>query len=183
MIKIDLSNTLEPLFVNREFTEFIFLSELIDGSSKELHVLISEHPDPLLPNVYNLAFGPLGDDGEIDDQAIISHKNVNIVFSSILFYAYTFLLANEGEPFSMGVDGSNETRAYLYHRMFSYNQHELADVFYIVGVDWYVRLLRNGNDIERDEQGFPYFKPRPEPFDIARKPADMYRYYMFSLNR
>jgi hypothetical protein len=50
-----------------------------------------------------------------------------------------------------------------------------------IGVDWYVRLLRN-RDIERDKRGNPLFKPRPEPFDLKRNPIDLYRYYIFSLN-
>lgn len=180
-VPIDLNNTVEPVFVNNDFTEFIFRSRLVDGADKEMHVLFSKHPDPLLPNVYNLAFGPIGGDGEIDDQVVVRHKDINLVFSSVLFYAYFFLLANEDKGYSIGVDGSNDIRAYLYHRMFNYNSSELADVFYIVGVDWYVRLLRNGTDIERDGEGYPLFKPRPEPFDLERNPADMYRYYMFSL--
>jgi hypothetical protein len=66
--------------------------------------------------------------------------------------------------------------------MFRYNSENLSDTIVNVGVDWYVKLLRNGTDIERDSDGLPLFKPRPEPFDLTRNAGDLYRYYIFSLN-
>ena len=135
-----------------------------------------------MPNVFNLAFGPLGNDNKIDDKIRVSHKNLNKVFSTILLFAITFLEDNSDKEYSIGIDGSNETRAYLYHRMFRYNNDSLSDTIITVGVDWYVKLLRNGTDIERDSDGLPLFKPRPEPFDLKREPRDLYRYYIFSLN-
>src|SRR5690606_32736290 len=131
----------------------------------------------------NLAFGPIDQNGDIDDRIILKHKNVNKVFSTVLFYAITFLEDNSTESYSIGIDGSNEIRAYLYHRMFRFNQMYLSDIILTVGVDWYVKLLRNGTDIERDSDGLPLFKPRPEPFDLTRKPNDLYRYYIFTLNK
>jgi hypothetical protein len=77
---------------------------------------------------------------------------------------------------------SNDTRAYLYHRMFQTNRKHLDEFFSSIGVDWYVRLLRN-QDIEKDEDGNAFFKPRPEPFDYKRANHDLYRYYMFKLKK
>lgn len=182
MIKIDLDDTFEALTASEDLKRFTFNSELIDNTHLELHVLISEHPDPLLLDVYNLAFGPPGKDNEIDDDIAVCHKNLNKVFSTILLFAITFLQDNKDNQYSIGIDGSDERRAYLYHRMFRYNKVSLSDSIVTVGVDWYVKLLRNGTDIERDSGGLPLFKPRPEPFDINRKAGDLYRYYMFSLN-
>lgn len=181
MIKIDLDDTFHPKTVNKDLTKFTFESQLTDKSVIELHVKISNHSDPLLKGVFNLAFGPLGKNGEIDDEIQLKHKNGNKVFSTVLFYAIAFLQINP-ESYSIGIDGSNEIRAYLYHRMFRFNHRTLSDTIVTVGVDWYVRLLRNGTDIERDENNFPFFKPRPEPFDLDRNTNDLYRYYMFSLN-
>lgn len=182
MIKIDLDDTFDVTTVSEDLTRFTFNSELKDYSVVELHVLISEHPDPLLPGVHNLAFGPLGDDNEIDDKINLRHQNVNKVFSTVLLFAITFLENYNNENYSIGIDGSNEIRASLYHRMFRYNYDNLSDTIVTVGVDWYVKLLRNGTDIERDSDGIPLFKPRPEPFDLNRSPRDLYRYYLFSLN-
>ncbi|MEE4000834.1 hypothetical protein V1T75_10830 [Tenacibaculum sp. FZY0031] len=182
MIKIDLDDTFDANSASEDLSRFTFNSELKNEAIVELHVLISKHPDPLLPDVYNLAFGPLGDDNEIDDEIILSHRNVNKVFSTVLLFAITFLENNRDENYFIGIDGSNEIRANLYHRMFRYNYNSLSDTIVTVGVDWYVKLLRNGTDIERDSDGIPLFKPRPEPFDLNRSPKDLYRYYMFSLN-
>lgn len=95
---------------------------------------------------------------------------------------FSFLEENSNKAYSIGIDGSNEVRANLYHRMFRHNFVKLSDIILAVGVDWYVKLLRNGTDIERDNDGLPLFKPRPEPFDLNRNPRDLYRYYLFSLN-
>jgi hypothetical protein len=81
----------------------------------------------------------------------------------------------------IGIDGSDDVRAYLYHRIFRHNIDNLSDYLSIIGVDWHVKLLRNRQDIERDENEIPLFKPRPEPFDMERKPSDLYSYYIFSL--
>lgn len=182
MIKVDLDDTFDATSASENLKRFTFYTELKDNTNLELHVLISEHPDPLLPNVFNLAFGPLGKDNKIDDKIAVRHKNINKVFSTILLFAITFLVDNTDKEYSIGIDGSNETRAYLYHRMFRFNNDSLCDAIITVGVDWYVKLLRNGTDIERDSDGLPLFKPRPEPFDLKRNPRDLYRYYIFSLN-
>lgn len=182
MIKIDLDDTFDAITASEDLKKFTFNTELKDDTELELHVLISEHPDPLLPNVFNLAFGPLNEDNEINDAIAIPHKNINKVFSTVLFFSITFLEDNSGNQYSIGIDGSDEIRAYLYHRMFRYNNDTLSDTIITVGVDWYVKLLRNGTDIERDSDGIPLFKPRPEPFDLSRNPKDLYRYYLFSLN-
>jgi hypothetical protein len=178
MIKINLSKAIDPLYVNEELTEFKFISIQKDGQSVELVVHIKENPIHLLPNVFNLAFGPLNADGQIDDTATLNHVDLNLVFSTIIFYTLAFL---EGKSVVfVGIDGSDERRAYLYHRMFNSNYKYLSDIIVPIGVDWYVRLLRD-NTIEMDNTGNPYFKPRPEPFDRKRKSTDLYRYYIISL--
>ena len=79
MIKIDLDDTFDAKSASEDLTRFTFHSELKDNTIVELHVLICEHPDPFLPGVFNLAFGPIGDDNEIDDKINLRHKNVNKV--------------------------------------------------------------------------------------------------------
>lgn len=179
MIKINLEDTYEPKYVSEDFKYFIFESELHDNKLIELHVNIQVHPDLYLPNVFNLGFGPTKEDGTLDDKFKAKHKNINKLFSSILLYGILFL--NQNKDNSIGIDGSDDLRAYLYHRMFRYNISNLENLS-IVGVDWYVRLLRNKIDIERDENGYPFFKPRPEVFDTERNPHDLYRYYIYKLN-
>ena len=57
----------------------------------------------------------------------------------------------------------------------------MSEYFDAVGVDWYVKLLRNQQDVERDHDGNPFFKPRPEEFDYTRTRAGLYRYYILQL--
>lgn len=180
MIKIDLNNTYDPKYVSEDFSYFIFESTLVNETLIELHVVIEQHSDPHLPNVYNLGFGPSDGNGSFDDKFKGRHKDANKLFSSVLLYGILFLQQNK--EFSIGIDGSDDIRAYLYHRMFRYNISELNELLSIVGVDWYVKLLRNKTDIERDANGNPFFKPRPEAFDTERDPNDLYRYYIYKLN-
>lgn len=181
MITIDLEDTYAPHYVSEDLMTFTFTSILSDATAIELYVLIREHPDPLLSGVYNLSFGPLGENDQIDDEIILNHQNINRVISTAFLFAITFLENYSHKNFHIGVDGSTDVRDYLYHRMFKYNYDSLSETIVIVGVDWYAKLLRNGKDIERDSFERPLFKPIPEPFDVDRKSSDLYRYYMFTL--
>ncbi len=177
MIKIDFDNTFDFIDFGDNLSFVTFKSILHNGSELEIKVKINSINDPLLPNVYNLSFGPLNPKGNIDDEIKIKHSNTSKVFSTILLYALTYIKVNP--KITIGIDGSNDARAYLYHRMFISNKDYLSEYFITIGVDWYVRLLRKGNDVERDEKGIPIFKPKPESFDYKRKHVDLYRYYMF----
>lgn len=162
--------------------DFSFMTfNTVDKKGVEFLIKIQISPlqNRLLPNVSNLAFGPLDADGKIDDSAQIHHENKAKVFSTILFFCLAFL--QQHPHITIGLDGSDEVRAYLYHRMFLKNKEYLEEYFVSIGVDWYVRLLRN-NDVERDSSGQPFFKPKPEAFDYSRV-NDLYRYYMFRLRQ
>ena len=180
MIKITLENTFEAIYVSSNFDQYIFESELKNNKIIQLKIKFTNIANSLLPNVYNLAFGPFNESGKIDDSVNLKHKDTNKVFSTIILFSLTFLKDNPHA--TIGIDGSDDLRANLYHRMFRYNYKNLQDFIVIIGVDWYVRLLRNGN-IELDSQGLAFFKPKPEPFDFQRKSNDLYRYYMFNLNQ
>lgn len=179
MIRIDFEDTFEPIEITSELTDIKFYSALKNGDFILLKVEIRPLADPLLPNVFNLAFGPLDEEGNINDEIKINHSDTGKMFSTVLLFALSFLQRNSS--FTIGVDGSNNVRAYLYHRMFLTNKNYLHDFFLTIGVDWYVRLLRD-NTIEKDNMGFAFFKPKPEPFDYKRATNDLYRYYMFHLN-
>ena len=73
-------------------------------------------PHRMLPSVYNLAFGPIDEDGVIDDLVQIAHKAYNKVFSSILPAGLSYLEAHPEH--NLGVDGSTNNRAYLYYFIF-----------------------------------------------------------------
>lgn len=179
MVKINLENTYQAKSVSENLDYFIFDSELDNEDKVELHVLITEHPDEYLKNVFNLGFGPLDENGDIDDKQKLKHKDVSKLFSTLILFGISFL--NENKQCFIGIDGSDDLRAYFYHRMFRYNLDDLKEILTIVGVDWYVKLLRNQTDIERDSNNLPLFKPRPELFDTERDAKDLYRYYMYNL--
>jgi hypothetical protein len=178
MIKINFEDTYDLIEVAPDFSYATFNSIDAGGDDVLLKVQILPLGDPLLPNVCNLSFGPQNDDGEINDEAKIHHQDTNRMFSTILLFSLAFL--QEYPKITIGLDGSNDVRAYLYHRMFLSNREYLGEYFVAIGVDWHVRLLRNGK-IEVDVNGKPFFKPRPEPFDFQRDAKDLYRYYMYHL--
>ena len=178
MIKINLEDTIVPHYVSQDLTDFRFYSPQKKGGVAELIVQIRNINDPLLSNVYNLGFGPPDGAGSFSDTVSLSHSNPGKVFSTVILVAIAFLERNPS--LAIGIDGSDDRRAYLYHRMFSSNRHPLEETLILTGVDWYVRLLRSG-DVERDPSGAAYFKPRPEAFDFQRKTNDLYRYYLINL--
>lgn len=182
MVRINLDNIYTPKYISDDKKYIIFDSDIhtqIGIESKELHILIVEHPDKNLYNVYNLAFGPIDGNGLIDDAARLKHVDISKLFSTLIFMGLNFLYLNKN--CYIGIDGSSESRAYMYHRIFRLNFDEVNSFLRLIGVDWYVRLLRNKEDVERDLEGNPYYKPRPETFDKKRKTQDLYRYYMYSL--
>jgi hypothetical protein len=181
MITIDFDNTFDLLWgkidSNASITEFN--SPQFDGDPVPTRVIIQPHPDSLLPNVYNLAMGPPVGEFEIEDNVRLKHSDSNKVFSTAILFALAFL--TEFPEMIIGLDGTDDLRATLYHSMFKVNREHLSEFFETIGVDWYVKLLRNQIDIERKKDGSAFFKPRPEAFDYSRDRHDLYRYYMFEL--
>ena len=183
MINIDLENTFQPdsVKLDRELSFMEFNSPQRDGHVKLIRVEIKPHPDKLLPTVYNLAMGPLNAIGEIDDIVRLKHTDSNKLFSTIILFSLVFL--TDFSELTIGLDGTDDLRANLYHSMFVTNRKRLNEFFVTIGVDWYVKLLRNQIEIERRKDGTPFFKPRPELFDYNRTRHDLYRYYMYQLKK
>jgi len=155
-----------------------FESPQKDGTIRLIIVRVDPHPDPLLPNVFNLGFGPSDKNGGFHDTMRLKHLDNNKVFSTVLFHGLNFL--EENSQLVMGVDGSDDIRATLYHLMFKTNRNYLDEFFTPLGIDWYVRIYRNGK-YDADAQGNYIAKPRSEPFDYQRSRHDLYRYYTFRL--
>jgi hypothetical protein len=59
-------------------------------------VKVSPHPDPFLPDVFNLGFGPPGGPNDFQDNVRIRHADVGKVFSTVLFHGLIFLQSNPG---------------------------------------------------------------------------------------
>lgn len=180
MIKLNLNETYKHHSVDEDLLNMTFYSPGIDQSNTLIKVELRPYPDFQLQNVYNLAFGPLNEKNKLDDTAKIKHADTDKMFSTVLVFGLMFLQKYPG--LRIGLDGSSDSRAYLYHRMFQTNRDHLNEYFVALGVDWFVRLLRNGN-VEREENGSAFFKPRPELFNYERTPHDLYNYYIFYLRK
>lgn len=183
MIKLDLTETynIEAAKLYLPISVVQFDAPQRDGELIRMYVTLTPYSDKYLVDVYNLCLGPRGGNGEIDDKIRLKHKDPNKVLSTAILIAYTFLIENP--TLTIGLDGSSDIRANLYHAMFVLNGEKMSKYFISVGVDWYVKLLRNKLDIERDEYMNPIFKPRIEPFDYSRSRHELYGYYMLHLKQ
>ncbi len=83
-VKIDFENIYELEGISEDLRISSFQTELQSGQKIPLKIKISNEAHAILPDVYNLAFGPLNSRGQIDDKAELPHSNYSRVFSSIL---------------------------------------------------------------------------------------------------
>lgn len=145
-VNLDFADVYELSNLSADFCSFQFDTILIDKNKNEssltLSVEIKVGYSNFLPDVYNLAFGPLNEEGKIDDRIALRHKDNQKVYSTILFGALTFLNNNKGNGFFIGIDGSDIRRAYLYYKLLQNNYDYLAQFFRLIGVKYYIRLLR-----------------------------------------
>ena len=178
VITIDFGNTYTPVSVAPDFTSMTFNSPQLDGTEELIVVLLQPYPISKLPLVFNLGFGPGDGHGGFLDNVSLRHADRDKVFSTIMALALSFLQANPNH--FIGLDGSDDARARIYHRMFRSNEMELADYFGTIGLDYYVKQLRNG-DLETNENGEYVYAPFPQSFDYSRSSNQLYRYYMFFL--
>ena len=82
-VKIDFDDTYKIEDVSPDLKINYFNTVLKNGDHVPLKVEISNKAHELLPNVYNLAFGPLNYRGEINDKAELSHQNESRTYFEI----------------------------------------------------------------------------------------------------
>lgn len=180
-VKIDFDKLYEFDDISPDFNLSSFNTDLEDGREQPLKVRISHHSHPLLPNVYNLAFGPLNRQGKIDDRAELQHRDYSRVFSTILFSAYAYL--RENPTHILGVDGSDNTRAYFYYRALQRNFAYLDQYFDFFGIKYFVRITRFGKaqyDNPFDFEDIMTYAYRIGA-DHQISQDGMYNYFLFSL--
>jgi hypothetical protein len=177
-IVINFEETYDPVKIESDFSELAFISPQKDGSNELIVVQIEPLNNSDLPNVFNLGFGPPDGNGRFRDDVRLKHTDVPKVFSTVLFHSLNFL--TENPKLILGIDGSDDLRATLYQMMFKTNREYLGEFFVPLGVDYYVRIFRNGN-YEQDQLGNYISKPRAEQFNYDRSRHDLYRYYLFRL--
>lgn len=181
LLKIDFDNVYDIAPVPEDYNTSTFTTELADGSTIPLHVKISREAHELSENVFNLAFGPLNRRGEINDSVELEHRDYAKVFSTILSEAYAYLLNNPDH--SLGIDGSDNRRAYLYHRLIKGNFEYLSKYFNLYGMKYYVRITRFGK--QQYDNPFDFKDVHPELILLEKEAfmntESLYNYYVFSL--
>jgi len=175
-VKIDFGDVYD--LVSDECRTATFKTQLQDGQSTTLLIEISDTPHVLLPNVYNLAFGPADSHGKINDRAEVHHADYSRVFSTILLKAFDYL--SEHPDHYIGIDGSDNNRAYYYWRFLQRNFDYLSKYFDIYGLKYYVRITRCGK--QQYDDPFDFGDIRID-FDRIFKtnvwPTQMYNYFAF----
>lgn len=141
MIKIDLEKTYSAIKseIDKKLSVIEFYSQQANGDPILIRLTIKPHWGKLLPAVYNLAMGPPKEDGQIDDQIRLKHFDSCKLFSTAILFTLTFL--TEFPDLTIGLDGSNDVRANLYHSMFLFDRNYLKKYFITIGVDWYVNYF------------------------------------------
>lgn len=181
-VKINFENCYEVDDVSDDYSSCSFTTVLNDDTNVLLGVQIDQEAHHLMPDVYNLAFGPFNEKGEIDDQAKLTHADHSKVFSTIVLAAMSFLAEHPNK--FVGIDGSNNARAYMYYRCIQNNFAYLSKYFKIYGVNYYARILRKKNDQDKtypidghEWKAFPVLIENP----INIRPDKLYNYFIFSL--
>lgn len=154
---IDFLNTYDFDDISSNFKLMYFYTEVWgrdDNNQKiiqrvRLRVKISERPHNLLPNVFNLAFGPpIGEDSSlsVDDRARLLHVDLDKMFSTILLFAWIYM--DENPNHYVGVDGSNDGRAKMYYLLVKNNYNELKQKFQLIATaKYYIRFGRFDKEI------------------------------------
>jgi hypothetical protein len=181
-IKIDFNDCYPIRTLNENFSLSSFISILQTGEAIPIGINISDEPHPLIPNVYNLAFGPLGVNNQIDDKVKLCHQNHSRLFSTIVFTGMSFLRSNRGK--FLGIDGSNNARAYMYYRCIQNNYNYLKQFINIYGINYYIRILRK---IKEDDDCVPFdeedIKALPQTI-VGHSPIKhekLHNYFIFNL--
>jgi hypothetical protein len=90
-IKINFNDCYSIRTLDNKYLLSKFDTELKNGGFVPMGITISDGMHPIIPNVYNLAFGPIDKFNQIDDKAKLCHLNHSKVFSTIVLIALSFL--------------------------------------------------------------------------------------------
>lgn len=165
--------------------EGFFYTVLRNGKKKRIKIQIADKPQPLLDGAYNLAFGPVDRKGRIKDMVSVKHTDYSMVFSTILKFAKDYL---EWYPYHMvGLDGSTNSRAYVYFRMIKQNYDFLSERFDMYGIKYYMRVKRKGpelydNPFDATDVACSYYKLLRNELDNNRDLEKMFNYFVFKNN-
>jgi hypothetical protein len=135
----------EEIKVYPNYTTFDFISEGCNGKiCKRVEFLITP-----FPNVYNLSFGDIKENGELDDLTISNNGDRNKILATILKVVdtYTKRFPERWVYFR----GSTENRTRLYRMAISLHLEELAEMFEILADlngDWVFIRFQKGLNVK-----------------------------------
>ncbi len=180
-VDIDFNNTYELVPLFDDLKESTFDTRLRDGTYVPLKIEISNEPHELMPQVYNLAFGPLDAKGRINDKAELPHGDYSKVFSTILLDALIYLTKNNDHY--IGIDGSDVLRAIYYFRVIQRNYDYLTSIFNISGLKYYVRINRFGKQQYHNPFDFNDVFVKPQKIEKGERIDfdTLYNYFIFNL--
>lgn len=181
-IKLNLDDCYEIEALTKDWTLSTFTAPLQNGEKVSVGVEISDEEHRLLPGVHNLAFGPLNKFQQIDDSIKIYHKNYSKLFSTILLCGVEYLTKHKNK--FLGIDGSNNARAYLYYRCLLQNMEYLNKYLNLSGVNYYVRVLRELSDSDDQlitDQDDWIAMPEPITKRSSLRHEKLYNYLTFKL--
>ncbi len=181
-IDINLENIYHLTPVTDDLTKFTFQTELVSGTM-EIVVELEPARNPFLQDEFlNLAFGPVGNNGTIDDFAAVKHLHYSKAFSTVIFCGLVYL--RENPEMYLEIDGSDFRRAYLYFRILQRNYDYLNEYFRLLGVKYYARVLR-GKD-KNDDLSIDPDELTSIPSHIDKGPLvnhkSLFNYFLFCLN-
>lgn len=160
-IRIDLNDCYNTQPVTSDLRLIGFHTQLADGDFRKIGISFQDHAHDQLAGIDNLAFGPIDNNNVIDDAVKLNHADHSKLFSTIVLSAISFLTAHPDRL--IGIDGSNNARAYLYFRIIQNNFDTLSQHFDIFGLKYYVRILRKAKDTD---ENYPV-----DPADITTIPS------------
>jgi hypothetical protein len=180
-VKIDFENVYKLEAATPDLKLGSFRTRLENDEEVLLNIQVSNVAHELLSNVYNLSFGPLDKRGKINDRAELTHIDYSKVFSTILLSAFTYLKHNTNQY--LGVDGSDNNRAFFYYRAMMRNFSYLDRNFNMYGIKYFVRISRLGktqydNPFDFDNIISESYKITP---DHQISQHSMYNYFVFGL--
>jgi hypothetical protein len=178
---IDLENVYDLEVFTPDLKLGSFRSRLENGDEVLLNIRISSVAHELLPSVYNLAFGPVDKKGNIIDRIELRHIDYSKVFSTILLSVLTYFKQNQNH--FLGVDGSDNNRAYFYYRAMMRNFEYLNRRFDMDGIKYFVRISRFGKTQYDNPFDFDDIKPESYKITVDHQISQytMYNYFIFGL--
>jgi uncharacterized protein DUF6934 len=137
----------EPLLISKDAHEFKFSSI---GPKGEISIVVQfiETEDS---TVYNLAFGNMLDNGEVDDYVKNDNKDRNKILATVAAAVYEFTARNPHKYVFFA--GSTSSRTRLYRMALTNNLSELSTDFEIYGLNWH----KSAFEMTRFEKGKDYY--------------------------